>query len=218
MMEMMGDLLERIKEFASHDITKDEAQKLFGWDVKEIAGRRAENSEEQIIVIDFANGLFLYIRYFLNLDPTESEDTCEFTLGLRNDLRSRIKYNIYYSVYIHGQGYIRVRIAETDNRIAQRMLEDFYIPALRDIYKPIITRFKGFYSKDYFGVEANNNHGGIYYSPVRYRSEQMGAKIWDVVGRLHELDALVREKEIRRALAELDVKLSLLPSVVWSNI
>jgi hypothetical protein len=217
-MDTMRDLMERLREFASHSITNEDASKLFGWEVKEIAARRAEDSDENIIIIDFSNGLFLYIRYFLNLDPTESEDTCEFTLGLRSDLRSRIRYNIYYSVYIHGQGYIRVRIAEAENRMVQRTLEDFYIPALKDIYKPIITRFKGFYTKDYFGAEANNNHGEIYYSPVRYRSEQMGAKIWDVIGRLHELDALMREPEIRRALAELDVKLSLLPSVMWSNI
>lgn len=218
MMETMGDLLDKIVEFASHNFTEEEARKTFGWDVKEIAARRTEDSEESVVIIDFANELFLHIRYFLNLDPTEGEDICEFTFGLRNDLRSRIRYNIFYSGYIHGQGYIRVRIAETDNRIAQRMIEDFYVPALKNIYKPIITQFKGFYSKDYFGVEADNNHGEIYYSPVRYRSEQKAAKIWDVIGRLHELDALMREPDIHHALAELDVQMSILPSVAWSNI
>lgn len=218
MMETMGDLLEKVVEFASHNFTREEALKLFGWDVKEIAARRTEDAEESVVIIDFANELFLHIRYFLNLDPTEGEDICEFIFGLRNDLRSRIKYNIFYSGYIHGQGYIRVRIAETDNRIAQRMIEDFYVPALKNIYKPIITDFKGFYSKDYFGVEADNNHGEVYYSPVRFRSEQKAAKIWDVIGRLHELDALMREPDIRHALAELDVQMSILPSVAWSNI
>ncbi len=218
MMETMGDLLEKIQEFALHSFTKEDAQKLFGWVVKEISTRSREDADESVVVIDFDNSLFLYIRYFLNLDPTEGEDTCEFTLGLRNDLRSRIRYNVFYSGYIHGQGYIRIRIAETDNRMVQRMIEDFYTPALKSIYRPIIIQFKGFYSKDYFGVEADNNHGAIYYSPVRYRSEQKAAKIWDVVGRLHELDSFMREPEIRHALAELDVQMSFLPSVAWSDI
>ncbi len=214
----MGDLLEKVQEFAFHSFTEEDAQQLFGWGVKDIAARKTENADESVVIIDFDNQLYLYIRYFLNLDPTENEDTCEIVLGLRNDLRSRIRYSVFYSGYIHGQGYLRIRIAETDNRMVQKVIEEFYLPALKNIYKPIITQFKGFYSKDYFGVEADNNHGAIYYSPIRYRSEQKAAKIWDVIGRLHELDTIMREQEIRHALAELDVQMSFLPNVMWSNI
>lgn len=216
-METMGDLLENVREFGSRGSQKEDAQKLFGWGVQDVV-TRAPAADEASIAIVFDNGLIIYARYFLNLDPTESEDNCEFILALRNDLRSRIRYNVFYSGYIHGQGYIRVKTAETDNRMVQRMLEDFYIPALKSVYKPIITQFKGFYSKDYFGVEADNNHGEIYYSPVNYRSEHKDAKIWDIVGRLHELDEFMREADIRHALAELDLQMSFLPSVMWSNI
>ncbi len=216
-METMGDLLEKVKEFASQSSAKEEARRLFGWDVKDLAVRSGE-SDESNVYITFENGNTLYIKYFLNLDPTETEDTCEFTLGLRTDLRSRIKYDVHYSNYIHGQGYIRLRIADTENRMLQRMLEDFYVPTLKMIYKPIIIQFRGFYSRDYFGVQVDSNHGNIYYSPVRYRSEHKAARIWDVIGRLNELDALLKEPEVRHALAEMDLQLSFLPSVVWSSL
>ncbi|MFB3763766.1 MAG: hypothetical protein ACE14P_00805 [Methanotrichaceae archaeon] len=216
-METMGDLLGNVREFGSRGSRKEDAQKLFSWGVQDVVARTPVAGEAGVAIV-FDNGLIIYARYFLNLDPTESEDNCEFILALRNDLRSRIRYNVFYSGYIHGQGYIRVKIAETDNRTVQRMLEDLYVPALKNIYKPIISQFKGFYSKDYFGVEADNNHGEIYYSPVRYRSEHKDAKIWDVVGKLHELDAMMREGDIRHALAELDVQMSFLPSVMWSDI
>jgi len=216
-METMGDLLEKALEFASHSFTKEEAQRLFGWTVKDIAAKSTENDESHVIV-GFENGLALYIKYFLNLDPTETEDTCEFTLALRTDLRSRMKYDVHYSSYIHGQGYIRLRIAETENRMLQRMLEEFYVPSLKMIYKPIIIQFKGFYARDYFGAQVDNTNGEIYYSPVRYRSEHKAARIWDVIGRLNGLDALLKEPEIRHALAELDLQLSFLPSVMWSDL
>jgi hypothetical protein len=216
-METLGDLLEQVREFASHSFTKEEAQKLFGWNVVGIAARTAENDEQHVTIIN-DNKLILHIKYFLNLDPTETEDTCEFMLGLKTDLKSRIRYNAFYSGYIHGQGYLRLSIAETNNRMLQRMLEDFYIPSLKAIYKPIILQFKGFYSKDYFGVDASSADGEIYYSPVRYRSEHKAARIWDVIGRLHELESLLKDEEIRHALAELDVQLSFLPSVVMSDL
>ncbi|MCJ7445569.1 MAG: hypothetical protein MUO26_13795, partial [Methanotrichaceae archaeon] len=138
--------------------------------------------------------------------------------ALRTDLRSRVKYNIYYSGYIHGQGYIRLRLADVENRMLQKVLEDFYVPALKAIYKPIIEQFKGVYSKDFFGMETNNTHGEIYYSPVQFRSEYKEARIWDVISKLHELDAIMRQPNIRHSLAELDLKLSFLPSVMWSNV
>lgn len=216
-METMGDLLEKVREFTSHSFTKDEAQMLFGWEVKDISTRGA-NTDESHVIVSFDNGMVLYINYFLNLDPTETEDTCEFILALRTDLRSRVRYSVHYSKYIHGQGYMRLKIAETDNRMVQSMLEEYYVPVLKMIYKPIISQFQGFYDRDYFGVQADNNYGEIYYAPVRFRSEYKNAKIWDVVARLQALDALLREPEIRHALAELDLQMSFLPDVVGSSL
>lgn len=215
-METMGDLLEKVREFASHNFAKDEAQTIFGWEVLDISSKVVETDESHI-KISFENGIVLFINYFLNMDPTETDDTCEFILALKTDLRSRVKYSIHYSKYIHGQGYIRLKIADTNNKMLQTMLEEYYIPALKMIYKPIISQFQGFFDKDYFGVQADNSYAEIYYAPVRYRSEHKAAKIWDVVARLHALDALLREPEVRHALAELDLQLSFLPSVMWSS-
>lgn len=215
-METMGDLLHKVQEFATHGFNKDEAEKIFGWPIEDVAVKTTEKDETSV-VITFKNGLALYAWYFLNLDPTETEDTCEFMLKLRTDLKSSIRYNVFYSVYIHGQGYLRLQIADTDNVLAQRMAEDFYAPGLKMIYKPIIIQFRGFYSRDYFGVESDRNRGEVYYSPIRSRSENKDIEISKVVGRLHELDSLLSEPEVRHNLAELDLQLSFLPSVVWSN-
>jgi hypothetical protein len=215
-METMGDLLQRVQEFATHNFNKDEAERIFGWRVEDVAARTTEK-DETAVLITFKDGLALYAWYFLNLDPTETEDTCEFMLKLRTDLKSSVKYNVFYSRYIHGQGYMRLQIAEMDNVMAQRMIDDFYVPALKMIYKPIIIQFRGFYDRDYFGVEADNNRGEIYYSPIRSRRENKDLEISKVVGRLHELDSLLREPEIRHNLAKLDLQLSFLPSIVWSK-
>jgi hypothetical protein len=216
-METMGDLLEKVREFASRSFTKDEAQMLFGWEVKDISTRGTKTDESHVI-ISFENGMVLYINYFLNLDPTETEDNCELILALRTDLRSRVKYSVHYSKYIHGQGYMRLKVAQTDNRMVQSMIEEYYVPALKMIYKPIISQFQGFYERDYFGVQADNNYGKIYYAPVRFRSEHKMCSIWDVTARLQALDALLREPEIRHALAELDLQMSFLPDVVGSSL
>ena len=216
-METMGDLLERICEFASHEMTREGAKKAFGWNAYSIDVRNREN-DESYIFIKFENGYTLFVRYYLSLDPTESKDSCEFTLGLQTDMRSRIRYDIHYAGYIHGQGYIRLRVQEMKNRMQQMVLEEFYIPALKAIYKPIIIQFKGLYSRDFFGVEADSVHGEIFYAPVSSRSEHKEARIGEIVGRLNELDLLLKQPQIKHDLAELDLQLSLLPSTVWSDL
>lgn len=215
-METMEDLLEKICEFASHEMTKEEAKRIFGWSAFSISVNNRKN-DESYIYITFENGYTLFIRYYLSLDPTVTKDTCEFTIGLQTDLRSRIKYDIHYAGYIHGQGYIRLRLAESKNRMQQMVIEEFYVPALKNVYKPIIINFKGFLSRDYFGVEADNARGEIFYAPVRSNSEHKVVGIGEVLGHLSELDLLLKEPQIRHALAEIDLQLSLLPSMVWTD-
>jgi hypothetical protein len=216
-METMADLLEKVREFAMYSFTKEEAQKLFGWNVSEFQVKGTQKDETHVFIV-FDNGHFLFIKYFLNLDPTETDDTCEFIFGMKTDLCSRIKYGIHYGNYIHGQGYIRLRVAEMKNRMQQMMLEEFYIPALKNVYKPVIIQFKGLFEKDFFGVEADNASSLIYYAPIRSRSEHKGARIGEVIGRLNELDQLLKEPQIRRDLAEIDFQLSLLPSMMGSGL
>lgn len=216
-METMQDLLEKVQEFAFHDFNKEEAKKLFGWDVTDFLVNNSKDDEAHILIM-FENKLVLFIKYFLNLDPSQTDDTCEFILALKTDLTSRIKYSINYGNYIHGQGYIRFRVADTKNRMVQMMLEEFYVPAIKNVYKPIIERFKGFYGKDFFGVEADSNDGQIYYAPIRTMSEHKGARLGEVIGRLTELDLLMKDPHIRQDLAKVDFQLSLLPSMMGSGI
>ena len=216
-METMQDLLEKVQEFAFHDFNKEEAKKLFGWDVTDFLVNSSKEDETHILLI-FENNFMLFIKYFLNLDPSQTDDTCEFILGLKTDITSRIKYSINYGNYIHGQGYIRFRVADTKNRMVQMMLEEFYVPAIKNVYKPIIERFKGFYGKDFFGVEADSNGGQIYYAPIRTMSEHKGARLGEVIGRLTELDLLLKDPNIRQDLAKVDFQLSLLPSMMGSGI
>lgn len=216
-METMQDLLEKVQEFAFHDFNKDEAKKLFGWDVTDFLVNSSKEDETHILLI-FENNFMLFIKYFLNLDPSQTDDTCEFILGLKTDITSRVKYSINYGNYIHGQGYIRFRVADTKNRMVQMMLEEFYVPAIKNVYKPIIERFKGFYGKDFFGVEADSNGGQIYYAPIRTMSEHKGARLGEVIGRLTELDLLLKDPNIRQDLAKVDFQLSLLPSMMGSGL
>lgn len=214
-METIGDLLERAREFSLGDFSKEEAERLFGWRVSEMAVKSPEQ-DKSTVVIKFDNGIILDVKYFLNPELSELGDNIEISLRLKTDLTSGIKYNIFYSNYIHGQGYIRADLGTIENPMIKKIYEDYYLPALKSIYRPIIISFKGFFTRDYFGVIADNISGEIYYSPVRSRSESKDAKVWDVIGRLHDLDSLMREPEIRHALAELDVQMSLLPSVMWT--
>lgn len=216
-METMHDLLEKVQEFASHSFTKEEAKNIFGWDISDFTVSGSKNDESHIR-ISFENGYNLLIKYFLNLDPTETDDTCEFVFSLTTDLTSRIKYGVHYGNYIHGQGYVRLRIADSKNRMQQVMLAEFYAPAIKNVYKPLIMRFKGFYDKDFFGVEVNSSGGEIYYAPVRSRSEHKGARLGDVIGRLTELDLLMKDQRIRQDLAKVDFQLSLLPSMMGSGL
>ena len=67
-METMGDLLEKVREFAGRSFTKEEAEKLFAWKVRDIAANNAKDYESYIY-ITFENGYTLFIRYFLDMTP-----------------------------------------------------------------------------------------------------------------------------------------------------
>jgi hypothetical protein len=214
-METMGDILERARDFASASFSKDEAERLFGWKVESLDVKMPEE-HKATVVVTFENKIILDIKYFLHPELKELGDEVDIKVSLKTDLVSRVRYNIFYSGYIHGQGYMRVDMGEVENPMMQRMYEDYYLPALKMIYRPIIIQFKGFFTRDFFGVRADSRGGEIYYSPVSTRSESKDAKVWDVIGRLHDLDVMLRSPEVVHSLAELDVQMSFLPSVIWS--
>lgn len=212
--ETMGELLERLQEFVRQDFRRDVAERTLGWHVEDITVR-TPSEDETLVSILLEKSLAIDVRYFLNVGLHDTGEDCEFRLKLRSSISSRVGYNIFYSGYIHGQGYIRISLGDVENKMVQKVLDEFYVPRLKDIYKPIIIEFKGFYSRDFFGVAADSTGSEIYYSPVRARSEEAQAPVLDVIARLYHLDSLLRSEEILHRLAELDLQMSFLPSVMW---
>lgn len=214
-METMGDLLDRAMVFSKRSCTEDEASRLFGWEAREISAINPE-PDKSTITIAFANGIIMEIKYYHIPDLAELGETVELTLALGADLISRVAYNIIYSRYIHGQGYMRLNAAKADNPVAKAIIDDVYIPGLKNIYRPIICQFQGFRIRDFFGITANSAGSRIYYSGVTPRSDNRDVLISEVVDRLYALDGLLKEPEIRHALAELDLQISFLPSAIWN--
>lgn len=210
----MSDLLELMRALAALGFSKDVAERFFGWGVNLVLVKDMGDYETQV-AIHFENGLIVKGRHFLNEGLKELNEDCEVTLRLAIDLTSHIRYNVFYGRYIHRTGYIRVDLGDIDDRLVRQALEDFYVPRLKNIYRPIIMEFKGFFSHDYFGIRVDNRCGELYYSPARHGREEMNTGILDVIDRLHKLEDIIRNEELRHKLAALDIEMSLLPNVMW---
>ena len=203
-MEKMGDLLEMLRRFDSLGSTKEAATEVFGWGVEEVLIREERPGVDQVI-IEFFNGLIIDARHILTQEGVvEFGEEWEFRLKLRTNLTSTIRYNVFYSRYIHGKGYLRTDIGQTDNKLLRKMLEDFYIPRMRSIYKPIILEYKGLHSYDFFGIEVGSEHSEVYYSTVRQGREEAESALDDVIGRLNYLSEMMKDEKLRKALKSLD--------------
>ncbi|MCQ8902720.1 MAG: hypothetical protein NQU42_01285 [Methanothrix sp.] len=214
LMETLGDLIRGLREISRAEPESDDVERVFGWRPESIR-LLAPSEDESIMHIVFEKGVVLEVRYFLNDSLIALGDDMEMRLMLQVDITSRVGYNVFYSKYIHGQGYIRVSLRDVENKMVQKILEDYYLPRLRSIFKPVIIEFRGFSDRDFFGVEAGREHGYIYYSPVRPKSGENEVKIIDVISRLYHLDSLLRNRDIPHQLAELELQMSFLPSVMW---
>lgn len=213
-MKKMGDLLELIRDLAALEYSEEVVERYFGRGVA-VVSVMAVNAYETRVTINFANGLVIEARHFLDEGLWDLQEDCELSLELTTDLTSHIRYNVFYGRYNHRTGYIRVDLGDIENRLIRLTLEDFYIPRLKNIYRPIIMEFKGFFSRDFFGVRVDKGHGKIYYSPVRSKGDPKDANIYEVIERLHHLEGLLRNDEFRHRLAELDVQMFFLPNVMW---
>ncbi len=202
-MEKMGDLLEMLRRFDSLGSTKEAATEVFGWGVEDVLIREERPGVDQV-AIQFFNGLVIEARHILSEGLEEFGEEWEFRLKIRTNLTSTIRYNVFYSRYIHGKGYLQTDIGYVENKLLRKMLEDFYIPRQRSIYKPIILEFKGLFDYDFFGIEVDQDHSEIYYSTVRQGREEAGADIDDVIGRLNYLSDMMKDEKIRKALKSLD--------------
>lgn len=210
----MGDLLEALREYVYLDGTRESLEKVLDWKVLDLIVNTSLKDETVMAVI-LEKGLVLEVRYFLSEGLRLMHDDCEIRLRLNTNITSRVAYNVFYSGYIHGQGYIRISLASVDNKMIERILEDFYTPKLKSIYKPIIIEFKGFFSRDFFGINASNNGASIYYSTIRSQKEEIQSEILDVVSKLYHLEGIVQSEDVKHKLAELDLQMSFLPSVMW---
>jgi hypothetical protein len=203
-MEKMGDLLEMLRRFDSLGSTKEAATEVFGWGVEEVTIREERPGVDQVI-IQFFNDLIIEARHILTQEGVvEFGEEWDFRMKIKTNLTSTIRYNVFYSRYIHGKGYLRNDIGYVENRLLRKMLEDFYIPRQRSIYKPIILEFKGLHDYDFFGIEVDRNHSEIYYSTVRQGREEAESDIDDVIGRLNYLSDMMKDEKLRKALKALD--------------
>jgi hypothetical protein len=202
-MEKMGDLLKMLRRFDSLGSTKEAATEVFGWGVEEVTIREERPGVDQVI-IQFFNDLIIEARHILSEGLEQFGEEWDFRMKIRTNLTSTIRYNVFYSRYIHGKGYLRNDIGYVENRLLRKMLEDFYIPRQRSIYKPIILEFKGLHAYDFFGIEVDRNHSEIYYSTVRRGREEAESNIDDVIGRLNYLSDMMKDEKLRKALKSLD--------------
>jgi len=202
-MDKMGDLLEVLRRFDSLSCSKDAAKEAFGWGVEDVQIRELRPGVDQI-TIQFFNGLIIEARHILGEELSELREDWDFRLKIKTDLRTTLMYNAYYSRYIHGQGYLRTDLGYIKNKLLRKMVEDFYTPRLRNIYKPIIMEFKGLHSYDFFGIEVGRDHAEIYYSNTRVGREEATSKIVDVVERLNYLDKRMKDDKLRKELKSLD--------------
>jgi len=202
-METMGDLLDALRRFNATGYSKEAAEEVFGWTVEDLMVRK-ERPEVDLVVIQLFDNLIIEARHILSEGLEELRDDWEFRFKLKSDLTSSIRYNAYYSRYIHGQGYLRTDIGYVDNKLLRKMLEDFYIPRLRAIYKPVILEFKGFHSYDFFGIEVYRNKCKLYYSTVRYGRQETSSSIVDVISRLNYLNEMTKDQKFREKLKALD--------------
>jgi len=204
-MEKMGDLLEMLRRFDSLGSTKEAATEVFGWGVEDVVISSEERPGVDQVIIAFYNGLVIEARHILTQEGVvEFGEEWEFRLKFRTDLISTIRYNAFYSRYIHGKGYLRVDIGYVENKLLRKMLEDFYIPRMRSIYKPIILEYKGLFDYDFFGIDVGRERAMVYYSTVRQGREEAEANIDDVIGRLNYLSDMMKDEKIRMALKSLD--------------
>ncbi len=202
-METMGDLLEVLRHFDSLGSSKEAAKEAFGWDVEDVTIREERASVDQVI-IKFHNGLIVEARHILSEVSGDFREDWDFRLKMISDLTSTLRYNAYYSRYIHGQGYLRTDLGYINHKLLRKMIEDFYTPRLRKTYKPVILEFKGLQSYDFFGIEAGRDHSEIYYSTTRAGREEASSNIEDVVMRLSYLNERMKDEKLRKSLKDLD--------------
>lgn len=214
LMETMGDLIRGLREISRAEPAAEDVERILGWR-PEFIRFFTPSEDESIMVMVFERGVVLEVRYFLNDNLRALGDDLEIRLMLKIDITSRVGYSVFYSKYIHGQGYIRVSLRDVENKMVQKILEDYYLPRLKSIYKPVIMEFRGFSDRDFFGVEAGREHGYIYYSPVRPKSGENEVRILDVIARLYHLESILKNRDVPHQLAELELQMSLLPSVMW---
>lgn len=213
-MAKMGDLLDMLRRFNSLGSTREAATEVFGWGVEEVLIREERPGVDQVI-IRFYNGLIIDARHILSQEGVvDFGEEWEFRLKMRTDLTSTLRYNAFYSRYIHGKGYLRIDIGYLENKLLRKMLEDFYIPRMRSIYKPIILEYKGLFDYDFFGIEVSCDHAEAYYSTVRQGREEAESGIDDVIGRLNYLCDMMKSEKIRKDLKALDEDLCKVLSIL----
>ncbi|MHC1567804.1 MAG: hypothetical protein ACXQTD_08965 [Candidatus Syntropharchaeia archaeon] len=195
----MGDILHQLRIFFSSEIDRKEIERYFGSDVKLILVKKMPEPWEgtNLIKILFSGGYFIDARYHHLDHLKKTGEECDFQLKKIWRGNSGIRYDV---------GFTRLWIEYPDDWAVRMLLERIYRPMLLKMYKPVIPELRGFYRRDYFGVEVNKAFISAYYSPVRKGSEEENAEVTEVLSRLERIERVIKEMKESMEGAEEDLR------------
>jgi hypothetical protein len=205
-MEKMRDILNVLTKVAKGENgmeeIKREIENAFGWEVELILVQRLSGLQEGTtsLKILFTPSFLIEARVYENEHLRRIGEDCDYTLKkMINDVKSKIR--LKYDV-----GYTRTWIEYQEDAMIRMILERMYKPLLIKAYKPVLKYLKGFYRRDYFGIQADISSFYIYYSLVRSDREEAKTLLGDVVTRLEKIEREIKGDNVLTGLREADEK------------
>lgn len=177
---------------------KEEIERELGWDVEFILARRLSGLEEgtTTLKILFSNSFLIDARVYENEYLKRIGEDCDYRLKkIKREAKSKIKYDV---------GYTRICVDSPLGNFIKEKLEKTYKQMLIRVYKPLMKYMKGFYKKDFFGIEANPSFISVYYSLVREDREEANASLVAVIDRLEEIERKMKEYHLVERLKEME--------------
>ncbi|RJS72581.1 MAG: hypothetical protein CW694_02400 [Candidatus Syntrophoarchaeum sp. WYZ-LMO15] len=173
----MGDILDRLNVMIGGGCEKEEVEGYFGWEVESIL-LREDGDDGCFVQIIFTNRII--IEAYREEMEGEEPPFCIFRIKKLTDLKGNLDYDINsIGLWIDLEEVEIGALFGTNGH---------FIPIVRDKCTPILSKFAGFFERDYFGIESRNGSVYIYYSLVGPESDEEEAKFTDVLFRFREIE------------------------------